>query len=162
MSETAPPAFGKLVVDPPSLAATHDALLAGLRLFFAGRQEIELVVLIGSRTSGKNREDSDWDFAIQWQKNIPWLETLGKTETLRRELAVFLQTAPDKIDLVDLPNARLAMRAVVANEDVELKGDNTLPWSRFLLRTWRELEDYYWDKQYYECTNGCSVETGQG
>lgn len=73
---------------------------------------------------------------------------LAQTETLRRELARFLRIMPDDVDLVDLPSARLAMRAVVAEEGVELKGDNTLPWSHFLLRTWAELEDFYWSRQH--------------
>lgn len=121
---------------------------ADLRLFFAGREEIELALLIGSRASGRVREHSDWDFAIQWRKDIPWIDRLAKTETLRRELALFLQIMPDEIDLVDLPSARLAMRAVAAEEGVELKGDNTLAWSHFLLRTWAELEDFYWSREH--------------
>lgn len=127
---------------------SEDYPLDGLRLFFADRQEIELAVLIGSRASGQVREKSDWDFAIQWRKDIPWIEVLAQTEALRRELAVFLRTMPDEVDLIDLPSARLAMRAVAAEEGIELKGDNTLPWSHFLLRTWAELEDFYWSKRH--------------
>ena len=123
-------------------------LLNDLRLFFADREEIELALLIGSRASGQVRKESDWDFAIQWRKGIPGIEVLAQTETLRRELASFLRIMPDEIDLVDLPAARLAMRAVVAEEGVMLKGDNTLLWSHFLLRTWGELEDFYWRKQH--------------
>lgn len=126
----------------------NEAALDDLRLFFAGYEEIELALLIGSRATGQIRENSDWDFAIQWNKDMPWIEVLGQTETLRRELADFLRITPDQIDLIDLPSARLAMRTVAAEEGVELKGDNTLPWSHFLLRTWAELEDFYWNKQH--------------
>ena len=126
----------------------NEAALDELRLFFAGYEEIELALLIGSRASGQIRENSDWDFAIQWRKDMPWIEVLGQSETLRRKLADFLRITPDQIDLIDLPSARLAMRAVAAEEGVELKGDNTLPWSHFLLRTWAELEDFYWNKQH--------------
>lgn len=130
-------------------AATLDfSFFDDLRLFFAGRDEIELALLIGSRASGRVREGSDWDFAIQWRKDIPWMEVLEQTEILRRELASFLRVIPDEIDLVDLPTVRLAMRAVAAEEGVMLKGDNTLPWSHFLLRTWGELEEFYWRKQH--------------
>jgi hypothetical protein len=129
-------------------AATLDFSLDDLRLFFAGREGIELALLIGSRALSRAQERSDWDFAIQWRKGIPWIEVLAQTETLRRELARFLRVMPDEIDLVDLPTARLAMRAVVAEEGVVLKGDNTLPLSHFLLRTWGELEDFYWRRQH--------------
>jgi predicted nucleotidyltransferase len=135
---------GRLVAPPIMLGFPADEL----RLFFANHQEIELALLIGSRASGQVRAESDWDFAIQWRKDIPWMDVLAKTETLRRELAHLLQIMPDQVDLVDLPSSRLAMRAVVAEEGVELKGDNTLPWSHFLLRTWGELEDFYWRKQH--------------
>ncbi|NOT13857.1 MAG: nucleotidyltransferase domain-containing protein [Methylococcaceae bacterium] len=130
--------------ETPSL----DVSLNKLYVFFSVHEEIELALLIGSRASGLIRKGSDWDFAIQWRKDIPWIKMLAQTETLRRELALFLQITPDEIDLVDLPTARLAMRAVVAEEGVVLKGDNTLSWSHFLLRTWGELEDFYWRQQH--------------
>jgi len=129
-------------------AVSAELFLDNLRLFFLDREEIELALLIGSRATGQIREGSDWDFAIQWRKDIPWIETLTKTETLRRELAHFLWIMPGEVDLVDLTTARLAMSAVVAEEGIVLKGDNTLPWSHFLLRTWGELEDFYWEKQH--------------
>ena len=129
-------------------AAIPDFPSDDLRVFFADREEIELALLIGSRASGRVRARSDWDFAIQWRKDIPWIDRLAKTETLRGELAGLLRIMPDAIDLVDIPSARLAMRAVAAEEGIELKGDNTLAWSHFLLRTWAELEDFYWSRHY--------------
>ncbi len=129
-------------------AGPLDIPLYDLQLFFAGHEKIELALLIGSRARGQVRAGSDWDFAIQWRKDISWIEMLSQTETLRRELAILIQVRPDEIDLVDLPTARLAMRAVAAEEGVVLKGENTLPLSHFLLRTWGELEDFYWRKQH--------------
>ncbi|MDD5029500.1 MAG: hypothetical protein PHH58_08385 [Rhodoferax sp.] len=40
------------------------------------------------------------------------------------------------------------MRASVAEEGVPLMGQHTLAWARYLQRTWRELEDFYWDKRH--------------
>lgn len=119
-----------------------------LESFFASWGELDLVLLIGSRVAGRARDGSDWDFAVQWKKGTPFEQVLEKTEVLRGQLANYLGTATDKIDLVDIPSARLAMRAVIAEEGLLLKGDNTLPWSHFLLRTWGELEDFYWEKQH--------------
>jgi hypothetical protein len=42
----------------------------------------------------------------------------------------------------------LAMRASVAEEGLPLSGAESLAWARFLRRSWRELEDFYWDKQH--------------
>jgi predicted nucleotidyltransferase len=103
-------------------------------------------VLVGSRATGLAHPDSDWDIALQWDHSLPWLEVLGRTETLRRELARALQVPEQAVDLIELRRANLAMRAAVAEEGVVLHGERTLPWERFLRRTWRELEDFYWDQ----------------
>ena len=119
-----------------------------LRNLFAQQTNIELALLIGSRVVDRAREDSDWDFAVQWRRDIPWGGVLEYTEILRAELARLLLTTRDQIDMVDIPTARLAMRAVIAEEGLLLKGENTLPWSHFLLQTWRDLEDFYWAKDH--------------
>ena len=122
--------------------------MESLAHFFACQKDIELAVLIGSRAGDRAKEASDWDFAVQWRRELPFAELLEHTESLRGQLAHQLQTTVDKIDLVDIPAARLAMRAVIAEEGMLLKGENTLSWSHFLLRTWGELADFYWEKQH--------------
>ena len=100
--------------------------------------------------NGKAHIESDWDIAIRWyrQPEFNIMAVLAQTETLRRTLAQILEVTEDKIDLIDLSTARLTMRAVVAEEGLVLKGEETLAWHYFLQRTWRELEEYYWN-QYY-------------
>jgi len=106
-----------------------------LQRLFADFPELELAALVGSRATGKHRPDSDWDFAIQWQRtDNPW-GRLGDTETLRNRLAHLLQVADTDIDLIELPSARLAIRDVVANEGIPLKGGDSLAWAHFLRRT---------------------------
>lgn len=116
--------------------------------YLATKPELELAILIGSRANGTDRPESDWDIAIQWIRGADFLTQLAETETLRRELAQLLSISESSIDLIDLPAARLAIRAVVAEEGLLLKGSNTLAWSRLLKRTWRELEEYYWEQTY--------------
>jgi predicted nucleotidyltransferase len=112
--------------------------------------QLELAVLIGSQVNGKVHMESDWDIAIRWrrQPEVNIMTVLAQTETLRRTLAKLLKVTDDKIDLIDLTNARLTMRAVVAEEGLILKGEETLAWHYFLQRTWRELEEYYWNQCY--------------
>lgn len=105
-------------------------------------------VLVGSRATGTAHANSDWDIALQWSPQLDWLTVLGATETLRRQLAEALHISPDNIDLIELRRANLAMRASVAEEGQPLTGQDTLAWAHFLQRTWRELEDFYWDKQH--------------
>jgi predicted nucleotidyltransferase len=110
--------------------------------------DLELAILIGSRATGTSRPDSDWDIAIQWNRGMDFVQQLAATEQLRRTLAETLNVAEVAVDLIDLPTARLAMRAVVAEEGIPLKGGDSLAWHRFLQRTWRELEEQYWEQTY--------------
>ncbi|MDU0457459.1 MAG: nucleotidyltransferase domain-containing protein [Geobacteraceae bacterium] len=110
--------------------------------------DLELAILIGSRATGTARLDSDWDIAIQWKRGISFVQQLADTEQLRRNLARRLGVSEQAIDLIDLPAAGLTMRAVVAEEGSPLKGGDSLAWHRFLQRTWRELEEQYWESTY--------------
>lgn len=107
---------------------------------------IEFAVLVGSRANGSARADSDWDIALQWSPQLDWLVGLGKAETLRSKMAEAMGVPWEKIDLIELQRASLAMRANVAESGIPLKGDDSLEWARFLTRTWRELEDFYWEQ----------------
>ncbi len=110
--------------------------------------ELEFAVLVGSRADGRAQPESDWDIAIQWKREISMLDNLANTETLRRNLAAALGVAEDRVDLIDLPRAGLAMRALVAEEGIPLIGEDNLAWNHFLGRLWRELEVYEWEKQH--------------
>ena len=120
---------------------------------------LELAILVGSRTLNTATQDtvtqhntvtqhSDWDIAIRWKKGMNNLALLEQAEALKHKIAEAITIHPDQIDLIDMTTARLAMRAVIAEEGVILKGEDTLAWSHFLTQTWAELEDYYWRKQH--------------
>jgi predicted nucleotidyltransferase len=110
--------------------------------------DLELAIIIGSRANGTARPDSDWDIAIQWSRRLGFVEQLAATEQLRNILSEHNGTSVQSVDLIDLPTARLAMRAVVAEDGVIIKGGDSLAWHRFLQRTWRELEEHYWEQTY--------------
>lgn len=110
--------------------------------------DLELAILVGSRATDTARPDSDWDIAIQWDRGLEFVAQLAATECLRKKISDVLGISVSLVDLIDLPTARLAMRAVVAEEGVVIRGGDTLAWHRFLQRTWRELEEYYWEQTY--------------
>lgn len=110
--------------------------------------ELELAILIGSRATNTARPDSDWDIAIQWDRGLNFVEQLAAIEQLRKKISEKLGISASLVDLIDLPTARLAMRAVVAEEGVVIKGVDSIAWNRFLQRTWRELEEHYWEETY--------------
>lgn len=119
-----------------------------LKAVFAEETALELAVLIGSRAAGSARTDSDWDIAIQWSRSLDFSQQLAATEKLRNAIAKSLGIMESSVDLIDLPTARLAMKAVIAEEGIPLKGAESLPWCHFLQRTWRELEEQYWEQTY--------------
>jgi len=110
--------------------------------------ELELAVLVGSQADGRAHAGSDWDIAIQWGRQMSAMDSLANTEILRRKLATAAGVTEDYIDLIEMPRAGLAMRALVAEEGIPLKGEDSLAWNHFLARVWRELEDYEWEKLY--------------
>lgn len=120
----------------------------GLKHILSQQVDLEFAVLVGSQANGSANELSDWDIAIRWLHSIEPMQQLGKTEALRRLLAKQLKQPEAKIDLIDLSRATLAMRAVVAEEGIVLKGEESLAWVHFLQRTWRDLESFYWSEIY--------------
>lgn len=119
---------------------------AQLAQLLAAEPDLEFAVLVGSRAHGTARPDSDWDIALQWARHLDGMQNIEKTENLRRRLAGMLAVGDDRLDLIDIPRASLAMRALVAEEGRVLAGEDTLAWRHFLSRTWRELEDWYWEQ----------------
>lgn len=125
-----------------------DANLAALAEVLQRQPELEFAVLVGSRANGTATADSDWDIAIRWQRGLNPVHRLEATESLRLQLAQAIAAPPEAIDLIDLVQARLAMRALVAEEGYVLAGKNGLPWMRFLQTTWAEIEDFHWRRQH--------------
>lgn len=111
---------------------------------FENREDIQIAVLIGSQANGTSTETSDWDLAILWSNTLDQWKQLSHTEQLRNSLSETLKTSVENIDIIDMCQAGLAMREVIANEGLLLKGDGKLVWHHFLLKTWRELEDAEW------------------
>ena len=123
--------------------------VAILRQFLHDQDTLEFAVLVGSRAEGNATSSSDWDIALQWQYDSnSYMAYLERMENMRRDIAKILQVSLDQVDLIDVPSTKLAMRELIANHGIVLSGDESLPWIHFLHRTWRELEDHYWDELY--------------
>ena len=127
-----------------SMSKTDIFKIDALKHLLQAEPNLELAILVGSRASDVATQHSDWDIAIRWKKEISGLASLEYSEALKQKIVDVITIHQDQIDLIDMTTARLAMRAVIAEEGVMLKGDNTLAWSHFLTQTWGELEDYYW------------------
>jgi predicted nucleotidyltransferase len=110
------------------------------------RPELELAVLIGSQANGSATPQSDRDIAVRWGKKIHGTARWQQMEILKQQIASTIKSHRDKNDFIDIASARLAMRTVIAEEGVILKGEDTLAWSHYLSQTWAELEEYYWKR----------------
>jgi predicted nucleotidyltransferase len=109
---------------------------------------VAFAVLVGSQRTGLAHAQSDWDIAVQWREALSLMEKLAQTELLRHELKNLLDVEEQQVDLIDTAHARLAMRALVAEEGQVLVVNDELAWVRFLKTTWFELEDHYWREQH--------------
>lgn len=139
-----------IALHSPSRAAPLEiGVLDKLEKALSGNPEIHFAALVGSRAEGRANESSDWDIAVLWKQTDALLR-ISRHEYLRRELASVIGIAEEKVDLIDLSNAGLAMRALVAEEGFLLAANNERSWTKFLERTWRELEDFYWEKEHFE------------
>ena len=123
--------------------------LEDLKQFLSKVPDLELAILIGSQVTGTAHDQSDWDIAVRWhqQAEISIIKLLGRPEVLRHDLAQFLNVSNEQIDLIDLTNVGLTMRAVVAEEGLVLKGEATLAW-------WGSFLNKHPD-QYIVCHKGC-------
>ena len=115
---------------------------------FRQQTGLAFAVLVGSQRNGQAHAQSDWDIAVQWREELELMDKLTQTELLRHTLKKLLNIEEQQVDLIDIAHARLAMRALVAEEGQVLVVDDELAWVRFLKTTWFELEDHYWREQH--------------
>ena len=126
--------------------STHASILERLKLLLQAQQGLEFAVLVGSQANGTATAQSDWDLALRWRKDIAAMDQLVLSEKLKQTIQQDIGVHPDQVDIIDMSQAKLAMRALVAQEGVVLKGQDTLPWMNFLTLTWAEMEDFHWRK----------------
>ena len=119
-----------------------------LQTALAAQTALSFAVLVGSQATGRTHAQSDWDIAVQWGRQVSASARMAMTEELRQTLRRLLQVPEEKIDLIDLADARLTMRALVAEEGQPLCIADDLAWIRFLQNTWAELEDNEWRRQH--------------
>jgi len=132
----------------PSTPARIDTIPSAAQAVLAQRADLAFAILVGSRANDTAHPGSDWDIAIQWAPSLVGTDKWVATEMLRQQLRHALQVNDDLIDLIDLSDARLAMRALVVEEGIPLHITNHLAWVRFLQSTWSQLEDHQWRQQH--------------
>lgn len=127
-------------------SSTHADDLERLKTLLQTQDGLEFAVLVGSQANGTATAQSDWDLALRWRKDISAMDQLMLSEKLKQAIHQDMGVHPEQVDIIDMSSAKLAMRALVAEEGVVLKGQGTLPWLNFLTLTWAELEDFHWRK----------------
>ena len=128
--------------------AQNQAIQSTVQNVLGASVGLSFAVLVGSRSQGREHPGSDWDIAIRWTPSLRGTDKLVATEELRQQLRHVLNVSEEKVDLIDLADARLAMRALVAEEGVPLYIRDDLAWIRFLQNTWAQIEDNQWRSQH--------------
>ena len=123
-------------------------LTQSLQTALAAQAGLAFAVLVGSQVTGRVHAQSDWDIAVHWDKTMQPAQRLLATEELRQRLRQVLAVPEDRVDLIDLADARLAMRSLVDEEGVLLYAQDDLAWVRFLQNTWAEVEDNDWRRRH--------------
>lgn len=109
----------------------------------AQKYKIDLLVLYGSRVSGKTHQESDYDFGYLSKKTLS-IQTEGK---LILDLASTLKLPVEKVELVSLRGASpLFLKEVFTTAKVIYARNNTI-FDRYKIYALRYFEDF---KPYFQ------------
>lgn len=97
---------------------------------------LKFLILFGSRSRGNHRPDSDWDFAISYDKKADndYLIALSI-------LSELFDTDLDFIDLIDLDHCSPLMKYQVARDGKLIYEKNLGDFLKFRVRAWKEYAD---------------------
>lgn len=123
--------------------------LAAIKKTLGENPDVEFAVLVGSRAEDKAHKNSDWDIALWLVPTLKGMDRHGALVSVQLMLARALGISPEQIDIIDLHSAGLAMREQVVNAGHVLTGGDKLSWAHFQTRTWREIEEFHWNKRVY-------------
>ena len=118
-----------------------DPLLSNLSSYFKSNPLVILAIIFGSQVTSKARYDSDFDLALLIRQNNEY-KRLGIKETIRNDISKVLGISTEKVDIVDIANAGLAITSTIVSQGKVLKGEGTLELSHFYIRTWALEEDF--------------------
>jgi predicted nucleotidyltransferase len=102
-------------------------------LISAPHSKIRLAVLHGSRTTGSERADSDWDVAVLADHAL----TGEDRSMLRTAFAAKLSVPEDRVDISDLRSDAPLLRYRVAMHGTPIEGDSR-EFRAFQLRAWKD------------------------
>jgi predicted nucleotidyltransferase len=100
---------------------------------------LKLLILFGSRARGEDRPDSDWDFAVLYDKNFDKLES--SYLDLFPLLGELFNVNRDRIDIVELNHCSPLMKYQVARDGKVIYEKNIGDFLRFHLQAWKEYAD---------------------
>jgi predicted nucleotidyltransferase len=94
---------------------------------------IMLAILHGSRATGHNHQDSDWDVAVLADRPLTWYER----SVLRRTFAAKLSVPDGSVDVADLRSSSPLLRYRAAMHGRLIEGDPR-EFQRFQISAWKD------------------------
>jgi len=107
---------------------------------FAEKNNIEFIVLFGSRVKGNFTKESDFDIAILQKGRVKLFSNLSEYSDYVSEFAKYLKISSEKIDLVDLNDANILLRQEIA-ENSELIYGNATDYENYKSFAYRDFID---------------------
>ena len=92
---------------------------------FAEKNNIEFVVLFGSRAKGGFSKESDFDIAFLKKGQIKLFSNLSEYAGFVSEFVKYLKISSEKMDLVDLSQANILLRKEITESGKLLYGNRT-------------------------------------
>lgn len=93
--------------------------------YFAEKNNIEFIVLFGSRAKGGFSHESDFDVAFLKKEGIKLFSNLSEYAEFVSLFAKYLKISSEKIDLVDLSQANILLRREITEGGKLLYGNST-------------------------------------
>ena len=92
---------------------------------FAEKNNIEFVVLFGSRAKDTSSQESDFDIALLKKGNTRLFSNVSEYYNFVSEFVKYLENDSEKMDLVDLSQANILLRKEVTEKGTLLYGNPT-------------------------------------
>ena len=107
---------------------------------FAEKNNLELIVLFGSRAKGNFREESDFDIAFLKKGKQKLFSDLSEYTDFMSEFTEHLEFSFEKMDLVDLSQANILLRKEITENGKLLYG-NSIDYEDYKSFAYRDFID---------------------
>ncbi|MGQ9782258.1 MAG: type VII toxin-antitoxin system MntA family adenylyltransferase antitoxin, partial [Nitrososphaeria archaeon] len=131
------PDYGWLTVDPKILNQLRSEEIEALKRVFE-EHDVGIAYLFGSRVKGTSREDSDFDVAALFEKDVTVMDEIR----LAMDIVSALNVSSEKVDVVSLNKADDTLKARVLREGIPVYARSEKSRKEWERQTYLEVLNY--------------------